>query len=196
MGLVRALRHTMVTVERRGQGPTELVHRLVRQTMPQLRDALEQADRHLPAFVWRELERFAACGDPKYGFAWLTCGPCAHHRLVPFSCGGRGFCLSCAGRRMASLAAHWVDRVLPEVGLQQWVVTVPWPRRWVLARRLDLLGHVVAVDLEGGRCPVRMGIERHSAVRPGRIGAGDRFAALATQAGRGTERIVLQSPTR
>ncbi len=48
---------------------------------------------------------------------------------------------------MASLAAHWVDRVLPEVGLRQWVVTVPWPRRWLLARRPDLARGVLAVAI-------------------------------------------------
>lgn len=30
---------------------------------------------------------------------------------------------------MASLAAHWVDRVLPDVGIRQWVVTVPTTMR-------------------------------------------------------------------
>ncbi|MCP4239274.1 MAG: IS91 family transposase, partial [bacterium] len=103
--------------------------------------------RQLPPFVWRELERFKGCGDPRRGFAWLVCRPCQHHRLVPFSCGGRGFCPSCGGRRMASLAAHWVDHVLPEVGLRQWVVTVPWRRRWLLSRRHELARAVLVVAI-------------------------------------------------
>ncbi|MBA2321515.1 MAG: transposase zinc-binding domain-containing protein [Deltaproteobacteria bacterium] len=37
---------------------------------------------------------------PARGFAWLTCRPCDYHRLVPFSCKGRGFCPTCGGRRM------------------------------------------------------------------------------------------------
>ena len=48
---------------------------------------------------------------------------------------------------MASLAAHWVDRVLPDVGLRQWVLTVPWPRRWLLARRPDLARGVLGVAI-------------------------------------------------
>ena len=48
---------------------------------------------------------------------------------------------------MANLAAHGVDRVMPDVGLRQWVVTVPWPRRWLIARRPDLARGVLAVAI-------------------------------------------------
>lgn len=41
--------------------------------------------------------------------------------VVAFSCKGRGFCPSCTGRRMADLAAHLVDEVLPKVAIRQWV---------------------------------------------------------------------------
>jgi hypothetical protein len=62
---------------------------------------------------------------------------------------------------MASLAAHWVDRVLPDVGLRQWVVTVPWPHRWLLARRPALARGVLAVAI---RTLTRF-LARRSAVR-------------------------------
>ena len=62
MGLVRALRCTVVPVERRGQGSTELVHRVLRQAVPQLREAVTSADRRLPSFVWRELENSMRAG--------------------------------------------------------------------------------------------------------------------------------------
>ncbi len=49
-----------------------------------------------------------------------------------------GWCPSCGGRRMAVRAAHWVDRVFPHVRIRQWVLTFPWARRWLLARRPEL----------------------------------------------------------
>jgi hypothetical protein len=39
---------------------------------------------------------------------------------------------------MAERAATCIDRVLPRVAMRQWVLTVPWRRRWLLARRPDL----------------------------------------------------------
>jgi hypothetical protein len=97
--------------------------------------------------VDRELRAYLACGDPSRGFAWLECVGCAHHRLVPFSCKTRGFCPSCAGRRMAERAAELVDRVIPHAATRQWVLTVPWRRRWLLARRSDLAAGVLRIAL-------------------------------------------------
>ena len=93
------------------------------------------------------MEGFLACGDPSNGFAWLHCGGCDHHRLVTFSCKGRGFCGRCGGRRMAERSAWWVERVIPHVATRQWVLTVPWKRRWLLARRSDLASGVHRVAM-------------------------------------------------
>jgi hypothetical protein len=62
----------------------------------------------------------------------LTRG-CGLDRVVAFSCKGRGFCPSCGGRRMADTAAHLVDRVLPEVPVRQWVLSLPFALRYRLA---------------------------------------------------------------
>jgi hypothetical protein len=35
---------------------------------------------------------------------------------------------------MSARAARWVDHLFPRVAVRQWVLTVPWPRRWDLAR--------------------------------------------------------------
>jgi len=86
-----------------------------------------------------------ACGDVVDGFAWLHCDDCDHHRLVPFSCKGRAFCPSCGGRRMAEWAAHQVDHVLPAVGVRQWVLTIPWGRRFLLARYPRLIRGVLGI---------------------------------------------------
>ena len=49
----------------------------------------------------------------------LGCDTCHHELLLAFSCKRRGFCPSCAGRRMAQTAAHLVEQVIP------WVPTRP-----------------------------------------------------------------------
>ena len=48
---------------------------------------------------------------------------------------------------MANRAARWVDTLLPRVAVRQVVVTVPWPRRWLLARKPDLARGVLAIAL-------------------------------------------------
>ncbi len=92
----------------------------------------------LPRFVKREFEAFLACGIPIHGFIRVRCENCRLDGFVAFSCKGRGFCPSCGGRRMADTAAHLVDRVLPEVPVRQWVLSLPYPVRFLLAydRRL------------------------------------------------------------
>src|SRR5207245_1985683 len=62
--------------------------------------------------------------------------------LVPFSCKRRGFCPSCAGRRMAQMAAHLVESVIPWVSTRQWVVSVPIPLRYWMASSQDLTAKV------------------------------------------------------
>ena len=112
---------------------------------------LSEADAHgmgLPRHVRRELERFLGCGEPLSGFAWLQCRVCDHHRLVPFSCKGRGFCPSCGGRRMAAFAANTVDRVLARVPVRQWVLTLPWSLRLLLAHRHDLACGVLKIAFQ------------------------------------------------
>lgn len=48
---------------------------------------------------------------------------------------------------MAERAAHLVDKVLPRTATRQFVLTVPWKRRWLLARRSDLADGVLRVAL-------------------------------------------------
>ena len=45
---------------------------------------------------------------------------------------------------MAETAAHLVDRVLPDVGLRQWVLTLPYPLRCRLAWDSALCQDVLA----------------------------------------------------
>jgi hypothetical protein len=96
----------------------------------------------LPAYVECEFYDYLRCGILAHGFLRLGCDTCHRELLVPFSCKRRGFCPSCAGRRMAQMAAHLVEQVLPWVPTRQWVVSVPVPLRYWMAGSQDLTAQV------------------------------------------------------
>jgi hypothetical protein len=96
----------------------------------------------LPAYVQREFYDYLRCGILAHGFLRLGCDTCKQELLVPFSCKRRGFCPSCAGRRMAQTAAHLVEQVLPWVPTRQWVVSVPVPLRYWMASSQHLTAKV------------------------------------------------------
>src|SRR5215471_2358961 len=96
----------------------------------------------LPAYVQREFYDYLRCGILAHGFLRLGCDTCHHELLVPFSCKHRGFCPSCAGRRMAQMAAQLVEQVIPWVPTRQWVVSVPVPLRYWMAGSQDLTAKV------------------------------------------------------
>lgn len=107
----------------------------------------------LPRFVDAEFRAFLRCGFLAGGFARFRCRDCTAERLVAFSCKGRGFCPSCGGRRMAERSAHLVDRVLPDVPVRQWVLTLPHGLRYLLAWRHDLCRAVTRI--------LHQAVERH-----------------------------------
>src|SRR5882724_6302871 len=96
----------------------------------------------LPAYVERELYDYLQCSVLAHGFLRLGCDTCHHELLLAFSCKRRGFCPSCAGRRMAQTAAHLVEQVIPWVPTRQWVVSVPVPLRYWMASSRDLMAQV------------------------------------------------------
>jgi hypothetical protein len=98
--------------------------------------------RGLPAYVQREFYNYLQCGILAHGFVRLGCDTCKHKMLLAFSCKRRGFCPSCAGRRMAQTAAHLVEQVIPWVPTRQWVVSVPLPLRYWMASSRDLTATV------------------------------------------------------
>ncbi|MDM7996286.1 MAG: transposase zinc-binding domain-containing protein [Acidobacteriota bacterium] len=102
-----------------------------------------EQDRPVPYFVERELRSFLDCGVPANGFLRVHCDVCRKDRVVPFWCRGRSVCSSCCGRRMADTAAHRVDRVLPEVPIRQWVLSLPFALRY----RLDPAGSACCFEL-------------------------------------------------
>lgn len=108
----------------------------------------------LPRFVDEEFRAFLRCGWLAGGFARFRCADCGLDRLVAFSCKGRGFCPSCGGRRMAERAAHLVDRVLPDVPVRQWVLSLPPRVRYALAWDHDACRGMVQALLQA--------VERHA----------------------------------
>jgi Transposase zinc-binding domain/Putative transposase len=96
----------------------------------------------LPAYVQREFYDYLRCGMLAHGFLRLGCDTCHKELLLPFSCKRRGFCPSCAGRRMAQTAAHLVEQVIPWVATRQWVVSVPIPLRYWMAASRNLTAQV------------------------------------------------------
>jgi hypothetical protein len=124
----------------------------------------------LPQFVEQAFRDFLRCGWLVGGFARFRCGGCGFDRLVAFSCKGRALCPSCGGRRMAERAAHLVDRVLPDVPIRQWVLSVPYRLRYQLAWDHALCRAVAAIMVRS-ICRVLADRARDVGVEGGRGGA-------------------------
>ncbi|HEX5420337.1 MAG TPA: transposase, partial [Gammaproteobacteria bacterium] len=122
-----------------------LLYRLVEQHYPAFAAAREAAGRPLPKYVQEEFEAYLKCGLLEHGFLRVKCEVCHAEKLVAFSCKGRGFCPSCGARRMAETAALLVDEVLPQKPLRQWVLSLPFALRFLLATHPDVLTHVLGI---------------------------------------------------
>ena len=108
-------------------------------------EAQVEQGRGLPRFIREEFEAYLRCGRLEQGFIRAKCTGCRHEHLVAFSCKCRGWCPSCASRRMAESGAHLVDNVLPKAPYRQWVVSFPWPLRLLFAARPQWLTRVLGV---------------------------------------------------
>jgi hypothetical protein len=124
-----------------------------------------------PRFIEQELRAYLRCGIPAHGFLRLHCDDCRQERLVPFSCKRRGFCPSCGGRRMADTAAHLVDRVLPEVPIRQWVLTLPYALRYRCAYDARLTSEVLRAFLRALFAETRRRVRRELGERGDQCGA-------------------------
>jgi hypothetical protein len=135
----------------------------------------------LPAYVEREFYDYLRCGILAHGFLRLGCDTCKQEVLLPFSCKRRGFCPSCAGRRMAQMAAHLVERVLPWVPTRQWGVSVPIPLRYWMAGSQDLTAQVhTIIRTTIGQYYVNQAVTRgleRATVHPGSVTFIQRFGS-------------------
>lgn len=131
----------------RPRRPTETVlYAVVRDWLETfLSHARRTYDAPIPRYVEQELRGYLRCGVFAHGFLRAHCEACGHDLLVAFSCKARAACPSCAGRRMANVAAHLVDRVLPAVPVRQWVLSLPFELRRLAAFRADVLSALARI---------------------------------------------------
>jgi Transposase zinc-binding domain/Putative transposase len=122
-----------------------LLYQLVEQHYPVFLAVREAAGRPLPGYVQQEFEKYLKCGRLEHGFLRVRCESCHAEKLVAFSCKGRGFCPSCGARRMAEGAALLADEVLPPQPLRQWVLSLPFALRFLLATNPKVLTRVLGI---------------------------------------------------
>jgi hypothetical protein len=162
--------------------PTEtLLYKIVQQSLETfLAYARQHYEGGLPRYVEQELRAYLACGDFSRGFMRLSCEACGHDLLVAFSCGSRSICPSCTGRRMANTAAFLVDRVVPDVPVRQYVLTLPYELRKLVAFKADVLTAVARLFVESVFASYRTRAKRNGVEAPqcGAVNFVQRFGSL------------------
>lgn len=115
-------------------GVTSSVHyQIIARNYQKFFHSREEEGRPLPNHLKKECERFLSCGILSQGFIRLHCYHCNSEKLVAFSCKGRTICPSCGGRRMCDTAAHLVDYIFKKIPVRQWVLSFPFPLRFLMA---------------------------------------------------------------
>ena len=129
---------------RRHQPEKTILYKLIQNHLLSFYHQIEQ-ENELPSFVKKEFEEFLKCGLLPYGFLRLQCESCRREKLVAFSCKRRGFCPSCGVKRMVEISTHLVDEVFPHKPLRQWVLSFPFPLRFLFAKEPQLMGDVLSL---------------------------------------------------
>jgi hypothetical protein len=124
---------------------TTLLYELIAEYYPRFRDQRAAEGRALPCYVEDEFAAYLKCGRLEHGFLRVKCDACQAEKLVAFSCKRRGFCPSCGARRMAETAALLVDKVLPQQPVRQWVLSLPFALRYLLATRPEIITQVLGI---------------------------------------------------
>jgi len=117
----------------------------VREYWPEFQAELASHGKYLPAYVTKEFDEYLKCGMLEHGFLRVRCESCHDEKLVAFSCKKRGFCPSCGARRMADSAALLVDEILPHQPMRQWVLSVPFPLRFLFAGHPVVMGKALGI---------------------------------------------------
>ena len=131
-------------VNYQGHQPKTLLYKLIQENLLDFYHQLEkEQEKEFPLFVKKEFKEFLKCGLLSYGFLRLLCQSCKQEKLLAFSCKRRGFCPSCGAKRMAEMASHLVQEVLPYKPLRQWVLSFPFPLRLLFAKDPQLMGDVL-----------------------------------------------------
>jgi hypothetical protein len=151
---------------RRHRPEATLLYQLVSEHYAGFRDRRAAEGRPLPRYVEDEFEAYLKCGLLEHGFLRVKCDACQAEKLVAFSCKRRGFCPSCGARRMAETAALLVDNVLPQQPVRQWVLSLPFALRYLLATRPELVTQVLGIVYRAisGHLIRKAGLKRANAV--------------------------------
>ena len=142
---LRQKRSNSAAVYVRHRPETTLLYQVVQEYWPEFQAELASHGKNLPAYVTKEFEAYLKCGRLEYGFLRVRCESCNDEKLVAFSCKRRGFCPSCGARRMADSAALLVDEILPYQPMRQWVLSVPFPLRFLFASCPAVMGKVLGI---------------------------------------------------
>ena len=129
----------------RHQPEQTLLYQVIDEHYPAFLSHLYESGKSLPQYVQDEFEAYLKCGRLEHGFLRVQCESCHCEQLVAFSCKRRGFCPSCGAKRMVESAALLVDEVLPEKPIRQWVLSVPFPLRWLFASKPEMLSKALLV---------------------------------------------------
>jgi hypothetical protein len=148
-----------------------ILYNVIQQELESFLARAQAREQPVPRFVEQEFHAFLRCGILAHGFLRLHCDECGFDRLIPFSCKRRGFCPSCGGHRMAEFAAHLVDRVLPEVPIRQWVLTLPYPLRYRCAYDARLTSEVLRAFVRALFAELRRRARQHWEMRAPQCGA-------------------------
>lgn len=143
-----------------------LLYSLVAEHYWRFRDRRAAEGRPLPAYVEEEFEAYLKCGRLEEGFLRVRCESCQAEKLVAFSCKRRGFCPSCGARRMVETAALLVDEILPRQPIRQWVLSLPFALRYLLATRPEVVTQVLGIVYRAisGHLIRKAGLTRASAM--------------------------------
>ncbi|MBC7427635.1 MAG: transposase [Bacteriovorax sp.] len=123
---------------------TEL-HSIIRKNYRQVFYDKESHGVHLPFHLEREFKKYLKCGIHSEGMARFQCSCCGKDKFVAFSCKGRTICPSCSGWRTADTAKHLLDEVIPVAPVRQWVLSMPYTHRFLLATRPEYLRSALAI---------------------------------------------------
>jgi hypothetical protein len=131
-----------------------LLYQTLQSDLEAFLDDLDRRGRALPWFVRRELYEFLECGIAAHGFVRVRCD---------------------------DLAAHWVDGVLPDVPMRQWVLTLPISLRYRLAFDHELTSRVLGIFIRAVFAWQRLQARRMglvcASINPGAITAIQRFGS-------------------
>ncbi len=117
---------------------SSVLYQTVRDYLDEFLMAAKSDGKGLPNYVEEEFRDFLRCGCIQFGFIRRKCDDCGKEEWTAFSCKRLGFCPTCCGRRMAESAIHLIDNVLPERAMRQWVISLPFPLRYVLSTNKEI----------------------------------------------------------